>query len=61
MAVAADAYGKLPQAKQWALPNEGHIVAALDWAEPEAVRGRLRRLEVMEQSCNPRMQETHTE
>ena len=35
MAVAAYTYDKLPPAEQQALPNEGHIVAALEWAEPE--------------------------
>jgi GAF domain-containing protein len=32
MAVAAYTYDKLPPAEQQALPNEGHIVAALEWA-----------------------------
>ncbi|MGP4033717.1 PDDEXK nuclease domain-containing protein [Pseudarthrobacter sp. 1C304] len=36
MAVAAYTYDKLPPAEQQALPNEGHIVAALEWAEPDA-------------------------
>ncbi|MBT2588524.1 YhcG family protein [Arthrobacter sp. ISL-95] len=35
MAVAAYTYDKLPAAEQQALPNEGHLVAALEWAEPE--------------------------
>jgi predicted nuclease of restriction endonuclease-like (RecB) superfamily len=35
MAVAAYTYDKLPPAEQQALPNEGHLVAALEWAEPE--------------------------
>ena len=35
MAVAAYTYDKLPAAEQQALPTEGHLVAALDWAEPE--------------------------
>jgi predicted nuclease of restriction endonuclease-like (RecB) superfamily len=35
MAVAAYTYDKLPPAEQQALPTEGHIVAALDWAEAE--------------------------
>jgi predicted nuclease of restriction endonuclease-like (RecB) superfamily len=35
MAVAAYTYDKLPIAGQQALPNEGHLVAALDWAEPD--------------------------
>ena len=35
MAVAAYTYDKLPPAEQQALPNEGHIVAALEWAEPD--------------------------
>jgi hypothetical protein len=35
MAVAAYTYDNLPAAEQKALPNEGHIVAALEWAEPE--------------------------
>jgi hypothetical protein len=34
MAVAAYAYDKLPADEQRALPNEGHLVAALEWAEP---------------------------
>jgi len=34
MAVAAYTYDKLPADEQHALPNEGHLVAALDWAEP---------------------------
>ncbi|WP_427006203.1 PDDEXK nuclease domain-containing protein [Pseudarthrobacter sp. H2] len=36
MAVASYTYDKLPAAEQQALPNEGHLVAALEWAEPEA-------------------------
>jgi hypothetical protein len=36
MAVAAYTYDKLPPTEQQALPNEGHIVAALKWAEPDA-------------------------
>jgi len=36
LAVAAYTYDKLPPAEQQALPNEGHIVAALEWAEPTA-------------------------
>jgi predicted nuclease of restriction endonuclease-like (RecB) superfamily len=36
MAVAAYTYDKLPPAEQKALPNEGHLVAALEWAEPDA-------------------------
>jgi predicted nuclease of restriction endonuclease-like (RecB) superfamily len=35
MAVAAYTYDKLPAAEQRALPTEGHLVAALDWTEPE--------------------------
>ena len=35
MAVAAYTYDKLPAAEQKALPNEGHLVAALEWAEPD--------------------------
>ncbi|MGO4188517.1 PDDEXK nuclease domain-containing protein [Pseudarthrobacter sp. TAF60_1] len=35
MAVAAYTYDKLPPAEQQALPNEGHLVAALEWAEPD--------------------------
>jgi predicted nuclease of restriction endonuclease-like (RecB) superfamily len=35
MAVAAYTYDRLPPAEQQALPNEGHIVAALEWAEPD--------------------------
>ncbi len=34
MAVAAYTYVKLPAVEQRALPNEGHLVAALDWADP---------------------------
>jgi predicted nuclease of restriction endonuclease-like (RecB) superfamily len=34
MAVAAYTYDKLPASEQQALPNEGHLVAALEWAEP---------------------------
>jgi hypothetical protein len=34
MAVAAYTYDKLPEAEQHALPDEGHLVAALEWAEP---------------------------
>ena len=33
MAVAAYTYDTLPAAEQEALPNEGHLVAALEWAE----------------------------
>lgn len=36
MAVAAYTYDKLPLAEQQALPNEGHLVAALEWAEPDS-------------------------
>lgn len=36
MAVAAYTYDKLPAAEQRALPDEGHLVAALEWAEPDA-------------------------
>ena len=35
MAVAAYTYDKLPAAEQRALPNEGNLVAALEWAEPD--------------------------
>jgi predicted nuclease of restriction endonuclease-like (RecB) superfamily len=35
MAVAAYTYDKLPAEEQQALPNEGHLVAALEWAEPD--------------------------
>ena len=35
MAVAAYTYDKLPAAEQEALPTEGNLVAALDWAEPD--------------------------
>jgi predicted nuclease of restriction endonuclease-like (RecB) superfamily len=35
MAVAAYTYDKLPQAEKQALPDEGHIVAALEWTEAE--------------------------
>ena len=34
MAVAAYTYDKLTASEQQALPNEGHLVAALEWAEP---------------------------
>jgi predicted nuclease of restriction endonuclease-like (RecB) superfamily len=34
MAVAAYTYDKLPPAEQRALPDEGHLVTALEWAEP---------------------------
>jgi hypothetical protein len=36
MAVAAYTYDKLSPDEQQALPNEGHIVAAPEWAEPDA-------------------------
>jgi predicted nuclease of restriction endonuclease-like (RecB) superfamily len=36
MAVAAYTYDKLPAEEQQALPNEGHLVAALEWAEPDS-------------------------
>ncbi len=36
MAVAAYTYDKLPPSEQKALPNEGHLVAALEWAEPDS-------------------------
>jgi len=36
MAVAAYTYDKLPPGEQQALSDEGHIVAALEWAEPDA-------------------------
>ncbi|WP_142060024.1 YhcG family protein [Pseudarthrobacter sp. B4EP4b] len=36
MAVAAYTYDKLPAAEQRALPNEGHLVAALEWVEPDS-------------------------
>jgi predicted nuclease of restriction endonuclease-like (RecB) superfamily len=36
MAVAAFTYDKLPLDEQQALPDEGHLVAALEWAEPDA-------------------------
>lgn len=39
MAVAAYTYDKLPEAEQQALPNEGHLVAALEWAEPDTPEG----------------------
>ncbi|WP_066288124.1 PDDEXK nuclease domain-containing protein [Arthrobacter sp. B6] len=39
MAVAAYTYDKLPPAEQQALPNEGHLVAALEWAEPDTAEG----------------------
>lgn len=34
MAVAAYTYDKLPADEKRVLPNEGHVVAALEWAEP---------------------------
>ena len=34
MAVAAYTYDKLPASEQQALPNEGPLAAALEWAEP---------------------------
>ncbi|MDQ0241444.1 PDDEXK nuclease domain-containing protein [Arthrobacter bambusae] len=34
MAVAAYTYDKLPATEQRTLPNEEHLVAALDWTEP---------------------------
>jgi hypothetical protein len=34
MAVAAYTFDKLPAAEQNALPDERHLVAALEWAEP---------------------------
>lgn len=36
MAVAAYTYDGLPAAEQQALPDEGHIAAALEWATPAA-------------------------
>ncbi|TDT73566.1 putative nuclease of restriction endonuclease-like (RecB) superfamily [Arthrobacter sp. AG258] len=36
MAVAAYTYDKLPADERRALPNEGHLVAALEWAEPDS-------------------------
>lgn len=39
MAVAAYTYDNLPIAEQEALPDESHLVAALEWAEPEAPAG----------------------
>ena len=41
MAVAAYTYDKLPAAEQQALPTEGHLVAALDWAEPDTAGDSL--------------------
>jgi RecB family endonuclease NucS len=38
MAVAAYTYDKLPAAEQQALPNEGPLVAALEWVEPDSER-----------------------
>jgi hypothetical protein len=35
MAVAAYTYDNLPPAEQKALSDEGHLVAALEWADPE--------------------------
>lgn len=35
MAVAAYTYDKLPSAEQRVIPDERHIVAALEWADPE--------------------------
>ncbi len=40
MAVAAYTYDKLPAAEKHALPNEGHLVAALDWADPGEDQGQ---------------------
>jgi hypothetical protein len=34
--MAAYTYDKLPPGEQQALPNEGHVVAALEWAEPDS-------------------------
>lgn len=39
MAVAAYTYDNLPAAEKQALPDEGHLVAALEWAEPDADAG----------------------
>lgn len=36
MAVAAYTYDKLLADEQRALPNEGHLVAAPEWAEPDS-------------------------
>lgn len=36
LAVAAYTYDKLAPAEQQALPDEGHVVVALEWAEPDA-------------------------
>lgn len=36
MSVAAYTYDKLPLDEQQALPDEGHLAAALEWAEPDA-------------------------
>ena len=40
MAVAAYTYDKLPVSEQKALPDEGHLVAALELAEPDTTRGQ---------------------
>jgi hypothetical protein len=39
MAVSAYTYDKLSASEQQALPDEGHLVAALEWAEAASVRG----------------------
>jgi predicted nuclease of restriction endonuclease-like (RecB) superfamily len=39
IAVASYTYDKLPRDEQQMLPNESHLVAALEWAEPEASLG----------------------
>ncbi|GAA2134560.1 hypothetical protein GCM10009825_18290 [Arthrobacter humicola] len=36
MGVASYTYDKIPQTELQALPSEGHLVAALKWAEPDA-------------------------
>lgn len=41
MPVAAYTCDKLPAAEQQALPTEGHLVAALDWAEPDTAGDSL--------------------
>lgn len=39
MAVAAYTYDRLPPEEQQALPDERHLAAALEWAEPDAASG----------------------
>jgi hypothetical protein len=59
MAVAAYTYDKLPEADQQALPNEGHLVAALEWAGPgpeaEEATQRLHRKGPMSTHMSPQL------